>query len=256
MTAASRLLLTSIHDVSPRFENEIDELFDRVAPVTGSDHLAMLVVPDYWGVAPLAKSASFRRKLRDWSGQGVEMFLHGWHHRADNPPQSRLDQIRGNFMTAGEGEFLAMDRLNALQKMRDGRKLIEDIISGPVSGFIAPAWLYGEGALEAMRELGFSMAEDHMRVWSPLTGETLASGPVITWASRSAMRTASSLAFARIAPAILARFPTARLAVHPGDVSKTPILTSIDHCMTRLLAQGRTPGRYSDLMPNPERLAA
>ena len=256
MTASHPMLLTSIHDVSPRFEREIDTLFDRLAPITGTNHLAMLVVPDYWGVAPLQKSRSFQRKLRDWSGQGVEMFLHGWHHRADCLPHKRLDRVLGNFMTAGEGEFLAMDRLNAVQKMRDGRKLIEDIISSPVSGFVAPAWLYGEGALEAMRDLQFSMAEDHLRVWNPISGETLASGPVVTWASRSAVRTASSLAFARMAPAILSRFPVARVAVHPGDVSKSSILTSIDHCMARLLAQGRTPSRYSDLLPATERLAA
>jgi hypothetical protein len=249
------MLLTSIHDVSPRFEREIDSLFDRIAPITGANHLAMLVVPDYWGVAPLQKSPSYHRKLRDWSRQGVEMFLHGWHHRAESPPQRRVDRMRGNFMTAGEGEFLAMDRLNAVQKMRDGRKLIEDIISSPVSGFVAPAWLYGGGTLEAMRELQFSMAEDHLSVWNPTSGETLASGPVVTWASRSAMRTASSLAFARMAPAILSRFSVARIAVHPGDVSKSSILTSIDHCMARLLAQGRTPGRYSDLLSAAERLA-
>jgi predicted deacetylase len=249
-------LLTAIHDVSPRFANEIDILFDRLAPSAGSENIAMLVVPDFWGIASLTKAPAFRRSLRSWSDQGVEIFLHGWHHRAEHVPQSRYDRFRGKYLTAGEGEFLAMDRASATRKMRDGRKLIEDITGSPVSGFIAPAWLYGTGAHEALAEVGFALAEDHMHVWNPVSGETLATGPVVTWASRSALRTASSLAFARIAPAILSRAPVARIAVHPGDVSKPSILSSIDHCMSRLGRQGRVHGRYSDLLPETQRLAA
>ncbi|MEH6701606.1 polysaccharide deacetylase family protein [Parasphingorhabdus sp.] len=254
--SSNPILLTAIHDVSPRFANEVDILFDRLAPSAGSDHIAMLVVPDFWGIAPLSKSPSFRRSLQNWSDQGVEIFLHGWHHRADQVPQSRFDRFRGNFLTAGEGEFLAMDRARAAKKMRDGRKLIEDITGSPVSGFIAPAWLYGAGAHEALAEVGFVLAEDHMHVWNPVSGETLATGPVVTWASRSAMRTASSLAFASVAPAILSRSSVARIAVHPGDVSKPSILSSIDHCISRLGRQGRLHARYSDLLPVTQGLVA
>lgn len=242
--------------MSPRFEVEIDALLDRIVPVTGSENLAMLVVPNYWDSAPLHKSPAFCRKLRDWSGQGMEIFLHGWHHRAEHLPRSRFDQFRANYLTAGEGEFLAMGRENAVRKMRDGRKLVEDITGKSVSGFIAPAWLYGTGAHEALAEAGFTLAEDHMHVWNPVSGATLATGPVVTWASRSALRTASSLAFAKVAPAILSRCPVARIALHPGDVSKPSILSSIDHCMSRLLRQGRMHGRYSELMPDSQGLAA
>lgn len=256
MTTPAPLLLTSIHDVSPRFEVEIDALVDRLVPVTGRKNLAMLVVPDYWGSAPLHQSPAFCRKLRDWSGQGMEIFLHGWHHRAEHLPRSRFDRFRAKHLTAGEGEFLALGRENAVRIMRDGRKMVEDITGNPVSGFIAPAWLYGTGAHEALAEAGFTLAEDHMRVWNPVSGATLATGPVVTWASRSTLRTASSLVFARVAPAILSRYPVARIAVHPGDVSKPSILSSIDHCMSRLLRQGRVPGGYSELVADSQGLAA
>lgn len=256
MTIPDHLLLTSIHDVSPRFEGEIDALVDRIVPVTSIQNLAMLVVPNFWDAAPLHKSPAFCRKLREWSARGAEIFLHGWHHRAEHLPQSRFDRFRAKHLTAGEGEFLAIGQESAVRKMRDGRKMVEDIIGNPVSGFIAPAWLYGTGAHEALAEAGFNLAEDHMHVWNPVSGETLATGPVVTWASRSALRTASSLAFARVAPAILSRYPVARIAVHPGDVSKPSILSSIDHCMSRLLRQGRVPGRYSELVADSQGLAA
>ena len=41
-----RLLLASIHDVSPRFETEVDRLRDMLTPFVG-DRLAMLVVPNH-----------------------------------------------------------------------------------------------------------------------------------------------------------------------------------------------------------------
>ena len=40
-----KLLLASIHDVSPRFESEIDRLADRFETLLGAPRFAMLVVP-------------------------------------------------------------------------------------------------------------------------------------------------------------------------------------------------------------------
>jgi predicted deacetylase len=123
-------------------------------------------------------------------------------------------------MTAGEGEFLGLGREEAARRMAAGRKLVEDITGKAAAGFVAPAWLYGEGALAALCSSDFALAEDHMRVWRPQSGETLARGPVITWASRSPMRTASSLAFAALARRALRPLDVVRVAAHPGDTNK------------------------------------
>ena len=53
--ANKRLLLASIHDVSPRFENEVDRLLALLRPYVG-DRVAMLVVPNHWGSAPIVAS--------------------------------------------------------------------------------------------------------------------------------------------------------------------------------------------------------
>jgi predicted deacetylase len=131
--------------------------------------------------------------------------------------------------------------------MAEGKALLEDITGRPAAGFIAPAWLYGPGAMEALAASGFALAEDHMRVWRPATGETLARGPVVTWASRTAMRTASSLAFAALARTALLPLKTVRVAVHPGDLGKSSILTSIDRTLAAF-ASSRTVSRYSALL--------
>lgn len=246
MPQPSRRLLLSIHDVGPKFEAAVDALAARLDGLAGPYRYAMLVVPNHWGEAPLAQATAFQTKLRRFADAGVEMFVHGWYHRDTAQHQGAVAGFKAKHMTAGEGEFLGLDADTARQRVRDGRKLIEDIIGRPVAGFIAPAWLYGPGAHTALAELGVAMAEDHWRVWNPTTGQKLAAGPVITWASRSRARTASSLFFARLAKSALAAQRDVRIAVHPGDTTKAAILASIDMTVQHF-ARHRHIARYADL---------
>jgi predicted deacetylase len=239
-----RLLLTSIHDVSPRFESEVDRLLSLLAPHVGQ-RLAMLVVPNHWGDAPIVPGSPFASRLRRWADEGVEMFLHGFTHRDDSRHGDAAARVRARFMTAGEGEFLGLTKAEAASRIANGRSLIEDVIGRPVAGFIAPAWLYGPGAREALAEQRLALAEDHLRVWSPATGQQLAKGPVITWASRTRMRLASSL----LAAAALRRLPlhTLRIGVHPPDCRHPALVKSIDKTF-RIAAAHRKAARYSDLL--------
>ncbi len=244
-TGRARRLLVSIHDVSPEFEPAVDQLYAQLTRLI-SGPIAMLVVPDFWNKAPLAGAPAYRAKLRAWADAGVEMLLHGWSHRDETTRHRGFAAWKARSMTAGEGEFLGLSREEAARRLRDGRATIEDAIGRPVTGFVAPAWLYGEGAKEALAEEGFEVAEDHFRVWRPADGATVARGPVITWASRSRARTAASLAFAAFARRALAPLPTLRIGVHPGDVRKPSILRSIEDTV-RISAAGRRCVSYRDL---------
>jgi predicted deacetylase len=239
-------VLVSIHDVGPRFSLEIERLTDRLTASLGGRHFAMLVVPNHWGDSPLAGDPRFAGKLRAWAAEGVEMFVHGWFHR-DEARHSGLARLKARHMTAGEGEFLGLSTQEAARRMADGKALLEDIIGRPVAGFVAPAWLYGPGAMEALAASGFELAEDHMRVWCPRTGATLARGPVITWASRTRARTASSVAFASLARTALQPLANVRIAVHPGDLAKQSIVASIDRTL-KAFASNRVVSRYSALL--------
>lgn len=241
-----RLLLASIHDVGPGFDREVDTLAELLGETLSGPNFAMLVVPDHWGENPLLPGTPFARRLRDWAEQGVEMFVHGWYHK-DTARHAGPAGFKARHMTAGEAEFLGLGRTEAAQRMAAGRKLVEDITGKAAAGFVAPAWLYGEGARAALRASDFAVAEDHMRVWRPQTGETLARGPVITWASRSPMRTASSLAFAALARHALRSCDVVRVATHPGDTGKAAILSSIGRTLERL-ACDRQAGRYAELL--------
>jgi predicted deacetylase len=240
-----RRLLASIHDVSPRFEGEIDRLLDLLQRRVG-DRLAMLVVPNHWRQSPIVAGSTFASRLRGWSERGFEIFLHGFYHRDSGAHAGAFDRLRGRLMTAGEGEFLGLDRAEAASRIASGRALIEDVTGCPIAGFIAPAWLYGPGALEALAETDIAIAEDHLRVWSPRTGRLLSRSPVITWASRSPGRRVSSI----LAASALRRLPARdlRVGVHPGDCSSPMLLKSIDATFA-IAAARRRPARYSDLLP-------
>lgn len=242
----TKLLLASIHDVGPRFEREVDQLADLLSGILGGPKFAMLVVPDHWSEAPLAENKAFQARLRSWADQGVEMFVHGWFHK-DLAEHAGAAAFKAKHMTAGEGEFLGLSRDVAAQRMADGRKLIEDAIGREVAGFIAPAWLYGQGAREALAESGFALAEDHMRVWRPADGKVLAKGPVITWASRSVPRQLSSRFFSGLARHALHGQKVMRIAVHPGDTTVPALLSSIAKTYSAF-AKRRVPGRYADLL--------
>lgn len=241
----ARRLIVSIHDVAPVFEAETETLNALAERITGRPP-AMLVVPDHWKGGAIRQGDAFARRLRDWAGGGTEIVLHGWSHRDEARHERRADRFRARHMTAGEGEFLGLSTEEARDRLKRGRDLLEDITGRPIRAFVAPAWLYGEGARAALGECGFALAEDHMRVWNPATGQRLAGGPVISWASRSPGRIASSLLFARAAPILLARQELVRIALHPGDAHVPSLMRSIERTLTHF-AQRREAVRYADL---------
>ncbi len=236
-------LFASIHDVSPRFESQVDALYDRLTGLLGSPRMAMLVVPDYEDDAPLSANPAYAAKLRGWAEAGVEMFLHGWCHRDD----AKVRGFMQKHMTAGAGEFAQLTRDEANRRLTEGRKVVEDAIGRPVAGFIAPAWLYSDAAKQALVDQQFALAEDHLRVWSPVSGKIVAQSPVITWASRSTPRVLSSLFVAAAARAAPWALKDARIAVHPGDTTVPALLDSIDATYARFV-RTHMPSRYADLL--------
>jgi uncharacterized protein len=238
------LLLASIHDVSPRFEREVEALLEMLHPYVGG-RVALLAVPNHWGEAPILPGSHFAARLRSWADAGAEIFLHGFYHRDETRHRTASDQLRARLMTAGEGEFLGLSRAEAALRLAAGKQLIEDVTGRPIAGFVAPAWLYGRGALDALASAHISIAEDHMRVWSPATGQRLASGPVITWASRTRLRLVSSLA----AAAALRRAPlrVLRVGVHPPDVHHPALVRSIQQTL-RSATRDRAAAAYSELL--------
>lgn len=206
----------------------------------------MLVVPDYWGFWPLERFPQFTRWLRRRAGEGVEMLLHGYFHRDSSDHRSRLARWKATAWTDREGEFLGLARSEAASRLVRGRALLEGLLDQEVTGFVAPAWLYGAGARQALADLGFRIAEDHLKVWAPLRDRVLHRGPVISYASRSTRRAASSLAWSRAATVLLRRQEIVRVAIHPGDFDLPVLRRELSRVLDTCLSY-RTPIRYREV---------
>jgi uncharacterized protein len=239
-------LLASIHDVTPYHAARLDRLVPLVERIVGAGRYALLVVPDFHRSGLLRDNLAFANRLRSWADAGCEIFLHGFSHLDESQHVSRAAQIKAERLTAGEGEFLGLDYNDATSRLQDGRSMLEDIIGRPVAGFIAPAWLYGSDSLKALVDQGFSLAENHFRVWNPQTDAVLARGPVITYASRSLPRLASSILWSRIATIALTKAQTVRFAVHPHDVDSPRLMREIERALQAFTAT-HAPSAYADL---------
>lgn len=237
-------VLLSIHDVSPKHESHVDRLRDALLEA-GGDRMAMLVVPNFWDRSPIVRGSAFASRLRAWAEQGVEMFLHGHSHRDDVEHTSMLDKLKARHLTAGEGEFLGLSRFEAAIRIEMGRRLLEDVTGVAITGFVAPAWLYGQGAKVALGDAEIALAEDHWRVWDPARDTTLAFSPVVTWATRTPGRMASSLAVAAVARQ-LPFFRVMRIGVHPGDCGEPQVMASISQTVAAM-RRSRQVSRYADL---------
>jgi uncharacterized protein len=243
----AKKLLVSIHDVTPVHAQRLLTIMPIVEAVIGEGKAALLAVPHYHGEATIGSNRAFAARLRGWSDAGNEVFLHGYFHRDQSKHSGISARFKARHLTSAEGEFLGLSLQNALILLTEGRKRVEDVIGRSVAGFIAPAWLYSDGAKQAIAELGFALAEDHFKVWQPETQKIVACGPVITYASRSPARLLSSLLWSRIAGAMLKPTQTVRIGVHPHDCDAHELVTEIGRSLTHF-ARSHRPARYADLL--------
>ena len=250
---SARQLLLSIHDVSPVHADRLDQLMPVADRHAGFGGYALLLVPDFHQRGRLDSDPRFATRLRAMIDAGAEPFLHGYFHLDDSTHADPRAKARAALLTAGEGEFLGLSRDAARQKLRDGRALVEDVIGRQVAGFIAPAWLYSDEARDAVADEGFALAEDHWRVWRPSDGSVLTRGPVVTYATRTRARLASSLLWSRLAGPVLASQPIVRVGLHPHDVDAPAIMREINRLLKRLTAR-RSIGRYSGLLSTADHL--
>jgi hypothetical protein len=244
--APKKRLILSIHDVTPRHFERLKQIDAFLKEQGIGSRYSMLVVPDFWHQWPLEAHSEFQSWLRARAGEGVEMILHGFYHRDESVHSTAAARFKARALTAREGEFLGLSRAESLERLQRGRDLLSSILGRKIEGFIAPAWLYGAGAREALQDLGFDFAEDHWSVWSPSSGKTLATSPVISYASRSEARILSSLVWSRLATMALRPLDAVRLAIHPHDFDVDRLVTEIARATTSLLTH-REPVLYRDL---------
>jgi uncharacterized protein len=238
-------LLISIHDVTPALEPRVLALWKlcRERGVTP----ALLVVPNWHGVAPLDRAPDFVQWLRGCAEAGAELFLHGERHDEAGSPRGWRDAWRAWGATAREGEFLTLDEAAARERIDRGLDLFARLGLTAI-GFVPPAWLARPGCWRAVGAAGLRYAEDAGSVLVHRADAPPARipSPVVRWSSRASWRAQGSAAVAAARWRFQRRAPYVRLALHPSDLDHPTTARSATMALDRWLTD-RDATRYTDL---------
>lgn len=229
-------LCVSIHDVAPATWTDCARLLDALATL-GPPPLTLLVVPDYHRQGS-ALPGRYRDALERRLAAGDELALHGWCHLDEGPPPAGVrDWLRRQVYTAGEGEFAALSAAEAARRLDAGRAWFA-AQGWPLAGFVAPAWLLGPGAWQALAQPvahrpRFAYTTT-LRVFHSFVPQRTLSADCVVYSARSSVRRAASLAWNarprdRSAPLL-------RIALHPADASHPTLLRqALRHLQDELL---------------------
>lgn len=207
-------LIVSIHDVSPLTADRTRVVLTDLARI-GVKRTSLLVIPDHHEKAPLLSDPSCCAWLREMAAEGHEIVLHGYYHRRQATKAGMASTLVTEYYTAGEGEYFDLTREEATARLRRGRE--EFTQAGlTASGFIAPAWLLGAEAEEAVRAEGFTYTTRLQNV-KDLTSGTETPTQSLVWSVRAGWRRTISLGWNAFLFQRLKSNPIMRIGLHPPD---------------------------------------
>lgn len=215
-TRPTMIMLLSLHDVCPTtwatYKPFLDEL-DQYLP-----HLryTLLVVPDFHREGRIDRYPGFCSAMDQRLARGDELALHGYSHRDERPvPWYPRDLIMRRVLTH-EGEFHGLSLAATRRKMAAGLEIFRTL-GWPVNGFIAPGWLLGSNARQALEEFHLTYTADRRRAWHVPDWRDR-SLPTLVWSARSCWRRTLWWGWTRLQRTRLREAPVLRLAIHPVDV--------------------------------------
>ena len=234
------MIHVSIHDVSPRWRDEVETALGWCHAVGVKPGL--LVVPEFHHRHPLADDGAYCDRLRALASDGHEVFLHGYYHLA--PAGEGVGHfVAQRVVSAGEAEFAAYDAVAGEALLDRGLALFR-ALRLPVHGFVPPAWARRSWLIPALRARGVDYVEDQLFAHRPVRGDR-AFRPAINFASRTLGRRVSSVAYARLARAWHRAGLGVRVAIHPADLHHPWLVDETRALLT--WARGRTTDTVSSL---------
>ncbi len=235
---AERSLMLVLHDVAPETWPDYAPFVEAVDAL-GSVPVCWLVVPDFHRRNPLDAHPAFRRMLDGRLARGDELILHGCYHADEAPaPRTPRDWFMRRVFTH-EGEFYPLDRQESAWRLQQGIALFERN-RWPLHGFVAPAWLLGPGARQALAATGLTYTSDPGHFFL-LPDYTRVDAPGLVWSARSAWRRGVSRL---VSERLLDRYrqaPVLRLGLHPVDMRHEFSRRYWLDALARLLDEGRRP---------------
>ena len=232
-----RALCVSIHDVAPQTLSACQEIARAVERIDSGIPLTLLLVPYYHG------DTSTPREYCAWIESRIvrsdELALHGLTHRDDvHAPEKWFERLERRVYTAGEGEFAALSRSEAAERLCRGRAWFA-ARNWPVKGFVAPAWLISRGTWDALRDSDFlyttTLAGLHV-----LRNGLSVRAPSAVYSTRSAWRRLASRAWNAMLMRAVANMPIVRFGFHPADADYPEVMAHALGLLKRL-AREREP---------------
>jgi hypothetical protein len=240
--ARERTVCIVLHDAAPSTQSACARVLAAVREVAGDAPVTILAVPRYHDETP---TAAFEAWLDERVERGDELALHGCTHRDDGTPAGWLDGLRRSHYTRGEGEFWSLSRAEALARIDVGLAWFAKN-GWPLSGFVAPAWLLGPGAREALIERPFEYTAT-LRQLVHLPAQIAVTSQSVVYSSSSAWRRASSLGWNALVDLVARANPLLRLELHPRDADFAAVKRSWQAILARALG-GRKPATVAEFM--------
>lgn len=239
--AKTQAVVVSIHDVSPVTWDRTREILGDLE-ASGVDAVSLLVIPDHHGKGTVSACEGFGEWLAGRVSRGDEAVQHGYFHRREARAADGLaKRVVTESYTAGEGEFFDVDYDEALEKLRRGRAELA-ACGVRAEGFIAPAWLLGARAEEAVKAEGFDYTTRIAVVRDFKSGRDFPSRSLV-WSVRAGWRRVCSLAWNHTLAAAVGGAPLCRIGIHPPDWDHGAIRRQI-LSLTRGMLAGRRAMTY------------
>jgi predicted deacetylase len=226
-------LVVSLHDVSPLTQESCTRMLEQLAAL-GVKQTSLLVVPNFHRRAPVGDHPRFQKWLSLQVAAGHEPVLHGYfHRRASKSGDSPLVKFTTELYTAGEAEFYDLCRDEALELLRRGLMDFE-FLPREISGFVAPAWLLGTEAREAVQLAGFRYTTSigGVRVFK---GDRLIPSRSLVWSTRSSWRQIVSLGWNYNLAWLLRGAGLLRIGIHPPDCRVGAVWAQIRNLISKAL---------------------
>lgn len=143
-SAAPKVFVVSLHDVEPRFVEELERIVDGLRTRVGRALSAAVVSAAVHRCGDNHFTAWVREHFQ-------EIALHGYTH------QSRLWWHPVSVLTGGANEFSGLSEEESREKLALGQEALSKLFGEPAKVFVPPAWCCGAAAGKPAAEVGLSM---------------------------------------------------------------------------------------------------
>lgn len=223
--AAADSVIVSLHDVAPSTQQITRTIISELS-AHGVRVCSVLVVPDYHHQGLFARHREFAAWLRALEADGHEIVIHGYFHERPRQPQETLrDQLMTRFYTQNEGEFYDLGYDEALRRITSARDEFRALGLKP-RGFIAPAWLLGNEAEQAVRDAELEYTT-RLRSVCDLRSESTFPARTLVYSVQSSWRLALSHIWNAALFRLMKTKPLLRISIHPPDYSQPAIWKQI-----------------------------